>query len=43
MLALIIAALMQLGVISSPESYNETFYQSNYDRVHIIIDDEYIN
>ena len=41
--ALIIAAMIQLGIISDSTQYSETLYQTNQCQVDIIIDDEGMN
>lgn len=41
--ALIIAAMIQLGIISDSTQYSDSLYQSNQDQVEIIIDEEVMN
>ena len=41
--ALIIAAMIQLGIISDSSQYNDSLYQQNQSQVDIIIEDEEVN
>jgi hypothetical protein len=41
--ALIIAAMIQLGIISDSTQYSDSLYQSNQAQVEIIIDEEVAN
>jgi hypothetical protein len=41
--ALIIAAMIQLGIISDQTQFNDTLYQQNKTTVDIIIEDEQFN
>ncbi len=43
MLSLIIAALLQLGVISAPADYSDAKYVQHQQQVDIIIRDEVLN